>query len=97
MAQGADLVIWARVRAPDTGSNSFFVSLDGGRRYVWNTRGPDGRAVVPEWAWTRIPAPDGTLLHRLAAGTHQLRLDDREDGTRLDAVAIAPADAPPPG
>lgn len=97
MAQEGDMVIWARVRAPNTGSNSFFVRLDGGQRYVWKTRGPDGRASMPTWAWTRLPAADGTLVHRLAPGWHELRLYGRETGTRLDAVAIAPASAPPPG
>lgn len=94
-------VLWARVLAPDTASNSFFVSLDGEDRWIWHAPGPGAEGIAPSWTWVLVAASeDGRSGRRaLAAGAHRLRFTTRQDGTRLDQVWLvdAPAAVPAPG
>lgn len=95
VAEAGEVAIWARVRAPSTDSNSFFVALDGAQRWIWHAPGPNPDAVAPDWTWARIPTSDGDALHRLSAGAHRLQVTNRQDGTHLDAVAVTSGAAPP--
>lgn len=83
--QAATYVIWARVRAPDHGSNSFLVSVDGDEAEYWWIP-PDS----PDWRWLTVTerGPLTTKPYALSAGTHRLRFANREDGVALDRVLV---------
>ena len=66
-----------RVIAPSTADNSFFVSLDGGADFTWSIPGNP-----TSWVWDEISS------YSLRAGTHTIRIKQREDGTKLDQLWI---------
>lgn len=82
-------VIWARVQAPDHASNSFLVSMDGEEAVYWWLP----PLASPEWRW--LPVTDrGSSTpkqYALAAGTHRLRIANREDGVALDQILVTGA------
>jgi len=95
--------IWARVSAPNDGSDSFWVRMGGSGSWIrWNEI-PLGTA----YHWVRIKAEGASSpsTFNLTAGVdNQLQIAYREDGTRLDALYItndatfdpnAPLTAPP--
>ena len=74
--------IWGLVRAPDQGSDSFYLSMpeiNDGKPVNYYTGTGDG------WFWSRLPVKAEI---RLAAGRHQLRLHIRECKTRLAAILV---------
>jgi hypothetical protein len=71
-------VVQGLVLAPDAGSNSFWVSLDGTAEQHWSVE-PDDQVQRHQ-----VLAPVD-----LAAGEHVLVLRAREDGTLLDAIVVA--------
>jgi hypothetical protein len=86
-----DYVLWGEVRAPTTNDNSFYVSMDGGEEIAWHTPAPDATTEV--WAWDPVSRfEEGThtdpVVFSLEAGTHRLRIRNREDGTRLRQLRI---------
>ena len=78
--------IWARVIAPTTSDDSFWVKMDGGTPIKWN-----GIAPGASWHWTLVKAEGaaGPAQFALAAGEHKLRVGYREDGTRLDTLVVS--------
>lgn len=85
-----DYLLWARVRAPDGRSNSFYVTVDGGDRIVFDVPGPGEDAVAPDWTWAPLVRRGSTepWRYRLGAGAHRLRLINRQDGTQLDRIVL---------
>jgi hypothetical protein len=92
--------VWGYVRRDSTtGRNSFFYSMDGSAQRIWATPSgtPDG-----EWLWDRIN--DGTSLgeqgpivvFQLASGQHTLVLLEREAGTGLNGMVVAPTSVASP-
>ncbi|GAA2324218.1 hypothetical protein GCM10010149_92020 [Nonomuraea roseoviolacea subsp. roseoviolacea] len=81
--------VWARVIAPTTSDDSFWVRSGTGTWTSWNNI-PLGTA----WHWARLP-----VTYDLAAGPRSLTFAYREDGTRIDRVAISsdPAFTPADG
>jgi hypothetical protein len=77
--------IWARVMAPNTGADSFWVQVDGGTPIKWN-----GIAPGASWHWTLVKNEGAAApaSFALSAGQHQLKIAYREDGTRLDVLVI---------
>jgi hypothetical protein len=74
-------VLWGLVDAPDSGSDSFYLSLpelNGGKPVPYYTG-------TGTWFWSRLPIPDGTVLKQ---GGHRLRLHIRESRTRLAAILV---------
>lgn len=92
-------VVWARILAPDDGSNSFYVQVDDGEALAWHTPGPARSATSGEWVWAAIRKEDADtpLLYLLDAGGHELRFGAREDGTGLDRVVVTSDLAEVPG
>ncbi len=90
--------LWARVSGSHTGSNSFFVSVDGGPELAWHFPDVEGRLTTAGWEWVRVPAADGAPAHDLGAGLHRLRVHNREDGARLDRLLLTtdPGERPAP-
>lgn len=75
--------IWARVRAPDVGSNAFYVSIDGEAEYTWVP------PVTTNWMWTRVTNNNlgGTLSsYFLPVGIHYVWVRTLEAGTQLDVL-----------
>jgi hypothetical protein len=78
--------VWARVSAPSTSDDSFWVRVDGGAFIKWNDI-----ANGVAWHWDSVHDSDRMnqpVSFTLAAGTHQLELAYREDGTGLDRLLI---------
>ncbi|MFI6503212.1 glycosyl hydrolase family 28 protein [Nonomuraea typhae] len=84
--------VWARVIAPTTSDDSFWVRADGGAWTSWNNIPPG-----TSWHWAPLP-----VTYDLSAGAHTVTFAYREDGARLDRVAISsdpsftPSDGPAP-
>lgn len=86
-----DYVLWGEVIAPSDRENSFYVAVNGGDEVIWHT--PGYLDTTTEWRWD--PISDGRqqdktdpVVFPLEAGTHQLRIRSREDGTRLRRLRI---------
>lgn len=92
-------VVWARVLAPDEGSNSFFVQIDDGEELTWHAPGPARSATADEWTWAAVREEDADTpqLYLLEAGRHELRFGAREDGAGLDRVVVTSDLAEVPG
>ncbi|HET6567949.1 MAG TPA: M56 family metallopeptidase [Rhodothermales bacterium] len=79
-------VVWARVLAPDDGSNSFWLRMDRGEWVRWN-----GIRNGKHWRWSTVRDADygmETMQFELPAGAHTLELAYREDGIRLDRLLV---------
>jgi hypothetical protein len=94
--KAGDYVLWGRVAAPTPDDDSFFARIRQGTAdalplTAWHT-GTHG-----EWTWTALMGPDRAPLPiALRAGTAVVELRCREDGTRLDALALRRSGSGPP-
>lgn len=84
-------VFWGEVQAPNRNDNSFYVSVDDGEEFAWHTPAP--RKTTDGWIWDpisegRSDAFTDPAIFTLEEGTHQLRIRNREDGTRLRKLRI---------
>lgn len=70
--------VYARVIAANDGDDSFWVRLDGGAWTQWN-----GIPLGTSWHWAAVPATAG-----LSPGPHTVAFAYREDGAKLDRVAL---------
>ena len=90
--------IFTRVKSPDEGHNSFWVSIDNGYQYVWNpppASSPSaGLCDQDGWCWDAVSdwslGLDPVVFH-LTQGNHSLRFCVRESDTRLDLVEVSTA------
>lgn len=91
-------VLWGEVLAPHSNDNSFYVSVNGGSEYTWHTPSPDH--TTSDWQWDPISSEEDSgsltnpMIFPLEAGTHRLRIRNREDGTRLRQLRITNLPAP---
>ncbi len=84
-----DYLLWARVRAPTSSDDSFYVRVEQDRREIlakvdWHT------GVHKRWAWIPFRAnnkPGDVPLH-LNRGAARIQILGREDGTQLDAILL---------
>lgn len=88
-----EYVIWGRAIGAHDNDNSFYLSIDGGEELRWDVETPDGK-LLRSWGWIPLRDPAASTQRvpmrvQLAAGTHTLRLRNREDGTRLDRLLVA--------
>lgn len=84
-------VFWGEVQAPNRNDNSFYVSVDDGEEFAWHTPAPE--KTTDDWMWDPISEGRGDAftdpaIFTLEEGTHQLRIRNREDGTRLRKLRI---------
>jgi hypothetical protein len=77
--QAQDVSLWARCQAASVADDSFFVKLNGAYE-VWDAVG-NGTAA---WVWKKFKT-----YNALAAGTYTLRFAHREDGPKLDQIALS--------
>jgi hypothetical protein len=86
-------VIWGRVQASSDSADSFYVSIDGGTKDIYDVAEGKWSAA---WQWTVVngrgaSGGPGAITPRkftLTAGWHELLLDGREAGSRLDRILI---------
>lgn len=91
----ADYVVYGRIIGPTTGSDSFFVSMDGAAEDVYDIAGVAGHSAV--WQWTRVngrgdggtPATIDPRVFPLQPGPHTLLVRGRELGSLLDRLVIS--------
>ncbi|MBI5150110.1 MAG: DUF4215 domain-containing protein [Candidatus Omnitrophica bacterium] len=90
-------VLWGKVIAQYSNDDSFFVQVDSGTNYTWNT--PDGNT----WHWARVKDMfQGNITFPLSAGVHTIKVKQREDGTKIDQLFLTddlnriPEDNTPP-
>jgi hypothetical protein len=83
-------VVWGRVISNSGGDDSFSVAMDDGADALWDTK-LGGTEV---WVWDLVSDRGANygegvpMQYTLAAGTHTLRIKQREDGTKLDKLLI---------
>jgi len=100
-----EYVVWARVWGPDSGSDSFFVSVDDGPEDVFDI---DEKNRTKQWRWTalngrgfrgkRRPLTLDPRVLLLTKGEHTLVFRGRESDACLDRLIITndPAFTPEP-
>ena len=74
--QAGTRALWARTKAPDDASDSFYVTKNGTLAKEW---------LVPQsttWKWNKVANLS------LASGTLNLAFRQREDGTKLDRILL---------
>jgi hypothetical protein len=76
ISQSGTRTLWAKTRAPDGASDSFYVTRNGSLVSEWNAPGSS------TWKWNKV----ATLS--LSAGTVNLAFRQREDGTQLDQIIL---------
>ena len=87
IVQDDQYVVWARAWGPDSFSNSFFFSYDGGPEIEWDL-------PLIGWTWVKVSDVISGLpvVLDLTAGPHTLTFRTRESGSRLDAIEVAQND-----
>lgn len=76
----------ARVIAPTTGTDSFWIQMDNGSWINWNEI-----AICSSWSWRTVHnnANGNQIVNfNLSAGSHTLRVAYRERGTKIDRIRI---------
>jgi len=76
--------VWGYVIAPDGGSNSFLLSMDGSTDQIWDL------PHTTTWVWDQVNAREGTdpTVFNLDIGSHVLNIKVREIGSRLNKILI---------
>jgi hypothetical protein len=85
--------VWAKILSVDAGSDSFYVSADGGPIDVYDTA--EGR-WSGNWQWTKVNGRGSTgqaltlnpRVFTLAPGPHTFTFGGRDPNTKLDQVLI---------
>ncbi|MFP4055795.1 MAG: hypothetical protein ACLF0G_02880 [Candidatus Brocadiia bacterium] len=95
--RAGDYALWGRVLAPTPSDDSFFVRVgqdgcDALPRTAWHT------ALHASWEWARVTAEETRkpATVPLRAGAAAIEFACREDGTKLDALFLAPQGVRPP-
>ncbi|MEV4111185.1 glycosyl hydrolase family 28 protein [Nonomuraea sp. NPDC049695] len=87
LPRGGTFAVWARVIAANDGDDSFWVRSGTGTWSNWNNI-----PIGTSWHWAKLP-----ITYDLAAGARTITFAYREDGARLDRVAISSDPAFTPG
>ena len=91
LAAAGEYFLWGRALTPTASDDSFTLSLRQGTNVLVPTT-TWSLGVHPQWTWTRF-TPEGARAGSglpLPAGEVTLRLDVREDGTKLDRLFLTP-------
>ena len=93
--QAGTYALWARVMAPSSSTDSFYVSENGADRDVWHVL--YGGEQSSTWTWDRVSAQGaGTALSPekdprlfvLEAGVQEILFGGRERGAKLDRLVL---------
>ncbi|MCB9747816.1 MAG: fibronectin type III domain-containing protein [Candidatus Omnitrophica bacterium] len=79
-----DYVIWGRTISFAILDDSFFVQVDNGTDYLWDTE------PSANWNWDQVNNRNGAdpVIFHLTAGAHTLKIKERETGTLIDKILI---------
>ena len=88
-AEAGAYSLFARVNAPSSNDDSFWVRVNGGSWYKWNGEFP----TKAGFTWNAYTGPQISLV----AGSNTVDFAYREDGTQFDKLYLAKAAAPPNG
>jgi hypothetical protein len=98
--------VWCRVLAPDAGTDSFYISMDGAAEDIYDTaRVADNQNVYSQnWQWNLMGGRGGIsgtgaiipLNFNLGVGNHTLRFRAREVNSKLDQLIITNTNSVPP-
>lgn len=93
-SQDDEFHLWIRVIAPDSGQDSYFVSVDGGPEEIFHVHGsptPDISAFSETWVWRKmLQTVNGEpRSFSLSAGSHSIRFRSRESGPKLDRIVLS--------
>ena len=79
-----DYVVWCRVIAPTSSSDSLYVSMDNGTEHLWDMQ------RFGDWGWDLISDRSGSdpSYFYLDEGLHTLKISKRETGARIDKIVI---------
>lgn len=87
-------VVWCRVLAVNDGTDSFYVSIDGGPPLEYDTSWLNGQSLFsPDWEWTMVDIGQNQMnqvvrTFQLTAGSHVLEFDGREMGSKVDRLIV---------
>lgn len=73
--------LWCRVWWTDGCGNSFTVRINDGKPFSFGLN-----SVFRRWHW--VSAPPRLPQLKLEPGTHRLRIENREDGVRIDQILL---------
>ncbi|MEP4078171.1 MAG: hypothetical protein ABJ221_08130 [Haloferula sp.] len=83
---------WCRVKAPSGGSDSLFVSTDGGDEevfHIYDNPTPPPSSYSNDWVWRRINDLSGQpIVFDLSTGGHTITFRTREAGVQLDRIIL---------
>jgi hypothetical protein len=85
LSSAGTYAIWGLELSPAASSNSFWIQVNNGVWQNWTCYRRPGMA----WTWDRVNGSVDPLLFDLPAGQHTIRLQVREDGTRLDQLILS--------
>jgi hypothetical protein len=89
-----DYELWGRVRGLGWGADTFWVSVDGGERVVWEV-------PIGEWVWVpvsnREDSDDKTVqVYHFTAKGHVIKVEAREPNAELDLIELRAASSVTP-
>lgn len=84
IATESDFVVWGRVQSGDGNHDSFKVMMDQQSEIIWHISGKY------DWTWDQVYDAGGNdpIIFHLTAGTHTLKISNREWGSKLDKLII---------
>ena len=89
--------MFLRLNAPDGGSNSLWIQVDGGNWIkVWK-EATGVQLLTQGFEWRKVNDDSRPVTLELAAGSHTVTIANREAGTLLDKVVLSTLDALPSG
>ncbi len=89
LASAGSYYIFARVKAPSSGDNSFWVKIDNGAWVEWSINN-----FTSVFDWRKVI---GSPFNFTTGGTHTIHFAYREDGTYLDKLAVSASSTFPTG
>jgi hypothetical protein len=77
-------VLWGRVLASNYDDDSFFVQIDNLEQNLWDIKNTEN------WNWQLVTnrIDDNPVKTFLTLGTHQIKLIQREDGTKIEKILL---------
>ncbi|MEM6697542.1 MAG: T9SS type A sorting domain-containing protein, partial [Bacteroidota bacterium] len=78
-----DYDFWTRTITANGGDDSFWIKMDDGDWTLWSV------PIKSSWGWDKIL----NQTYNLSVGTHQLYINYRENGAKLDKIYAASSDA----
>jgi len=89
LAETADYHLFIRMDAPDQASNSCWVRIDDGPWLKMWKENDGSQLSTVGFEWKKVNEDGNFFAFNLVAGTHTIRIANRESGTRIDKFYIS--------